>query len=566
MDIPLSQRSIQKSTPPDLPRGMDLLNRQELNKGTAFSEDERNAFGLHGLLPPHVETLDRQVVRAYEAYRRKDDDLERHIYLRALQDTNEVLFYRLLLDHIDEMTPIVYTPVVAKACQQFSHIYRKPRGLFISYPMCDSIPTLLRNRPNANVDVIVITDGERILGIGDQGVGGMGIPIGKLSLYTLVGGIRPERTLPIVLDVGTNNKERLDDPGYLGWRHERITGQAYFDFIDQFVQAVKKELPETCLQWEDFATPHARPILDRYRNELLTFNDDIQGTAAVALGTVLGAVKATGKSLKDQQIVMFGAGSAGIGVADGLRAAMTGSGLSETDARSRFWIVDKDGLLHSGRQDLTLEQRVYAQPEDRVSSCPRTSHGQIGLADVIGRIDATILIGLSTVGGAFTEAIVREMGRKVQRPIIFPLSNPTDRSEGRPEDLIRWTEGRALIATGSPFAPVSNDGRTIPIAQCNNVFIFPAIGLGVVASGARRVTDAMIIAAAGALAANSPALKDASASLLPDLIDIRRVAAEIAIAVGAQAQKDGVAPRRVEEELRRQVTATQWIPAYSPLS
>ena len=557
-----TQPQITESGVPEMPCGMDLLNHQLLNKSTAFTEEERSKFGLHGLLPPHVESLEEQVVRAYEAYQRKNDDLERHIYLRALQDTNEVLFYRLLLDHIEEMTPMVYTPVVARACQQFSHIYRKPRGLFISYPLRDSIPALLRNRPNPNVDVIVVTDGERILGVGDQGAGGLGIPIGKLSLYTLIGGIRPERTLPIVLDVGTNNVERLKDPEYLGWRHERITGQAYFDFVDQFVQAVKQELPGTCLQWEDFATPHARPILQRYRYELLTFNDDIQGTAAVALGAVLGAVKVTGKHLKDQEIVMLGAGSAGIGVADGLRAAMKGEGLSEQEARSHFWVVDKNGLLHSGRKDLTPEQSVYAQPEDRVSGWPRTSNGQRGLADVIGKIEATILIGLSTLGGAFTEAIVREMAGKVQRPIIFPLSNPTDKSEAKADDLIRWTDGRALVATGSPFAPVSYGGRTIPIAQCNNVFIFPAMGLGVVASGASRVTDAMLLAAARTLGGNSPALKDASASLLPPLTDIRRVAAEIATAVGIEAQKDEVAPKLAEDELRRRVIAAQWTPAY----
>jgi malate dehydrogenase (oxaloacetate-decarboxylating) len=547
---------------PELPRGMDLLNRQGLNKGTAFTEEERNTLGLNGLLPPHVESLNEQVVRAYDAYKRKDDDLERHIYLRALQDTNEVLFYRLLLDHIEEMTPIVYTPVVALACQQFSHIYRRPRGLFISYPLRDSIPELLHNRPNRDVDVIVVTDGERILGIGDQGAGGLGIPIGKLSLYTLIGGIRPERTLPIVLDVGTNNKDRLNDPGYLGWRHERIAGQPYFDFVDQFVQAVKQELPETCLQWEDFATPHARPILQRYRDELLTFNDDIQGTAAVALGAILGAVKVTGKSLKDQQIVMLGAGSAGIGVADELRAAMKEEGLSEDKVRSRFWVVDRDGLLHSGRKDLTPEQSVYAQPEDRLSGWPRTSNAHIGLADVIGKIDATILIGLSTVGGAFSESLVRELARKVQRPIIFPLSNPTAKSEAQPDDLIQWTEGRALVATGSPFPPVHYRGKTIPIAQCNNVFIFPAMGLGVVASDACRVTDTMMLAAARSLAVNSPALKDSSASLLPPLTDIRRVAAEIATAVGMEAQKEGVAPKLAEDELRRRVLAAQWVPAY----
>jgi malate dehydrogenase (oxaloacetate-decarboxylating) len=541
---------------------MDLLNHQELNKGTAFTERERSELGLHGLLPPHIETLDEQVVRAYEAYQRKDDDLERHIYLRSLQDTNEVLFYRLLLDHIVEMTPSVYTPVVALACQEFSHIYRRPRGMFISYPLRDSISALLRNRPNPEVDVIVVTDGERILGIGDQGTGGLGIPIGKLSLYTLIGGIHPERTLPIVLDVGTNNAERLRDPEYLGWRHERVTGEAYFDFIDQFVQAVKQEFPGTCLQWEDFATPHARPILQRYRDELLTFNDDIQGTAAVALGAVLSAVKVTGKSLRDQQIVMFGAGSAGIGVADGLSAAMKGEGLPEQEARSHFWVIDSDGLLHSGRNDLTPEQMVYAQPESRVSGWPRTSNGHIGLADVVGKIEATILIGLSTVGGAFSETIVREMARKVQRPIIFPLSNPTTKSEAKADDLIHWTDGRALVATGSPFAPVSYGGRMIPIAQCNNVYIFPAMGLGVVASGARRVTDGMMLAAAAALAVNSPALKDSSASLLPPLTDIRRVAAQIAVAVGMQAQSDGVAPRLTEEELSQRVVATQWTPAY----
>jgi malate dehydrogenase (oxaloacetate-decarboxylating) len=561
MPEPIAQR-VAETVPPRIPRGMDLLDTPLLNKGTAFTEEERRLFGLLGLLPPHVETLEEQVVRAYEAYQRKDDDLERHIYLRALQDTNEVLFYRLLLDHIEEMTPIVYTPTVALACQQFSHIYRRPRGLFVSYPRRDSITTLLRNRPNPNVDVIVVTDGERILGIGDQGAGGLGIPIGKLSLYTLIGGIRPERTLPIVLDVGTNNQERLNDPEYLGWRHARITGQDYFDFIDQFVLAVKQEFPDTCLQWEDFANSHARPILERYRDELVTFNDDIQGTAAIALGAILGAIKVTGKSLRDQQIVMLGAGSAAIGVADGLRAAMKEEGLSEQEARSRFWLLNSKGLLHSGRKDLSPEQTVYAQPDSRISGWPRISNGRIGLADVIGKIDATILIGLSTVGGAFSEPIVREMARKIERPVIFPLSNPTANSEATAEDLIRWTDGRALLATGSPFAPVDYGGRKIPIAQCNNVYIFPAVGLGVVASSARRVTDSMMLAAARALATNSPALKDSSASLLPPLTDLRRVAAEIALAVGTQAQKDNVAAKLAEDELRQRVTAAQWTPNY----
>src|SRR5882672_6742189 len=545
----------------DVSRGVELLNRQGLNKGTAFTDEERTALGLHGLLPPQVERLDGQAARAYKAYLRKHDDLERHIYLRQLQDTNEVLFYRLLLDHIEEMTPMVYTPVVAVACQQFSHIYRRPRGLFVSYPLRDSLPTLLQNRPNADVDVIVVTDGERILGIGDQGAGGLGISIGKLSLYTLIGGIRPERTLPIVLDVGTNNAERLKDPEYIGWRHERVTGDAYYDFVDQFVQAVKHELPGTCLQWEDFATPHARPLLERYRDQLLTFNDDIQSTAAVALGAILGAVKVTGRPLKEQQVVMLGAGSAGIGVADLLRAAMQDAGLSAEDARRRFWFVDKDGLLHSGRTELTAEQRVYAQPHERVSGWASGRSG-IALGDVIRKVEATILIGLSTAYGAFTEAIVREMARKVERPIILPLSNPTSKSEATAEDLIRWTDGRALVATGSPFGPVSHGGRRIPIAQCNNIYIFPAIGLGVVASGARRVTDAMILASGRALGEASPALSDPSASLLPALPQLRGVAAHIAVAVGREAQRAGVAPRLGEADLRQRVAATQWTPAY----
>jgi malate dehydrogenase (oxaloacetate-decarboxylating) len=559
-----NQQAPRPSTSQPAARGMELLNRQGLNKGTGFTEEERSHLGLQGLLPPHVESLDEQAVRAYEAYRRKDDDLERHIYLRAVQDTNEVLFYRLLLDHIEEMTPIVYTPVVGLACEQFSHIYRRPRGLFLSYPLRDSISTILRNRPNAEVDVIVVTDGERILGIGDQGAGGMGIPIGKLSLYSLIGGIHPERTLPIVLDVGTNNEERLADPEYLGWRHERITGQAYFDFIDQFFRAVQQELPETFLHWEDFATPHARPILERYRNDFLTFNDDIQGTAAVALGAILGAVKVAGRPLKDQHIVMLGAGSAGIGVSDFLRAAMREDGLSEQEARSNFWLLDKDGLLHSGRTDLTPEQRVYAQPSDRVAGWPRSAQGQIGLADVIGKVDATILIGLSSAAGAFSQPIVREMARKVQRPIIFPLSNPTSRSEATASDLIQWTEGRALIATGSPFAPVSFGNRTFRITQCNNIYIFPAMGLGIVASGARRVTDAMILAAARTLGEHSPALRDPSASLLPALADLRTIAIEIATAVGIEAVKEGVGPKATPDEIRQRVMATQWTPAYAP--
>ncbi len=543
-------------------RGMDLLDTPVLNKSTAFTYEERTALGLHGLLPPQVESLQEQVARAYEAYQRKTDDLERHIYLRALQDRNEVLFYRLLLDHVEEMTPIIYTPVVAQACQQFSHIYRRPRGMFVSYPLRDSIPTLLNNRPYRDVDVTVVTDGQRVLGIGDQGAGGLGISIGKLSLYTLIGGIHPTRTLPIVLDVGTNNEQLLQDPFYIGWRHERLDGQQYYDFIDQFVQAVRQEMPNTCLQWEDFATPHARTILDRYRDHLLSFNDDIQGTAAVALAALISAVKVTGRPLKEQRVVFLGAGSAAIGVADFLLSAMVEAGLSEQEARSRFWIVDIHGVLHSGRIDLTPEQRPYAQPTERVSNWPEASTRSMGLADVITNVKATVLIGLSTAGGAFTEPIVREMARFVERPIIFPLSNPTAHSEATPADIIRWTEGRALVATGSPFPPVVYQERTIQISQCNNVYIFPAVGLGVGASGATRISDRMMLKAALALSEHSPSSKDANASLFPALRDLRPIAAEMAVTLGMEAQRSGFAQPSTEQQLCNSVAASQWTPAY----
>lgn len=543
-------------------QGRPVLENPIYNKGSAFTEDERDALGLRGLLPPHVDTLEEQLTRAYDAFVEAATDLQKHIYLRQLQDTNEVLFYRLLAEHIEEMLPIVYTPTVGTACQRFSQIYRRPRGLFISYPNRGTIRKILANRPFKDIDVIVVTDGERILGIGDQGAGGMGIPIGKLSLYTLIGGIHPERTLPIILDVGTNNPERLADPLYLGWHHARITGDDYYAFVDEFVDAVKAEIPRVCLQWEDFATPHARPLLEKYRDQLLTFNDDIQGTAAVALGAVLGAVNVTGETLAEQQVVMFGAGSAGIGVADYLRSAMVKQGLSEAEACRRFYLVDKEGLLHDGRTDLLPEQAMYARPQASVANWPQSMAGRIGLADVISQIKATVLIGLSTVTGAFTQSIVETMAAKVERPIIFPLSNPTSRSEATAEHLIRWTQGRALIATGSPFAPVQYTGRRYPITQCNNVYIFPAVGLALVASQATRVTDTMLIAAAEALGAASPALHDPAAPLLPEFKQVRDVAATIALAVALQAVGEGVAPKATADELRQRIASSRWTPAY----
>ena len=543
-------------------RGVTLLEDPIANKGTAFTEAERAEFGLDGLLPPVVESLDQQAARAYGAFGRYEDDLGRHVYLRALQDTNEVLFYRLLIDHVEEMLPIVYTPTVGPACEQFSHIYRRNRGLFISYALRDRLPQVLASRPQHDVDVIVVTDGERILGLGDQGVGGLGIPIGKLSLYTAIGGIHPARTLPIVLDVGTNNHKRLDDPEYLGWRHERITGDAYFEFVERFVEAVESEMPGVLLQWEDFATPHALPILASYRDRLLTFNDDIQGTAAVAVGALVGAVHASGSRMRDQTVVMLGAGSAGIGVADMVRAQLVADGLSEIDARRRFFVVDVVGLLTEDRTDLSPEQRVYAQPSAVVASWNIRSDGLPSLADVIDNVHATILIGLSTAAGAFSEPIVSTMASKVDRPIIFPLSNPTSRSEADPADLVRWTGGRVLTATGSPYPPVEVGGRRVEVAQSNNVFIFPAVGLGVVASGATRVTNAMMQAAATALGEVSPALTDPQASLLPPVGRLREVALHVATAVALAAVADGVAPRAVEADLRRRVSAAQWSPHY----
>ena len=546
-------------------QGAALLDNPLLNKGSAFSEEERDHYALGGLLPPHIDSIEDQVVRAYAAFKEADSDLHQHIYLRQLQDTNEVLFYRLLLDHIEEMLPIVYTPTVGTACERFSRIYRRPRGLFISYRHRGKIRKILANRPIKDIDVIVVSDGERILGLGDQGAGGMGIPIGKLSLYTLIGGIHPAKTLPIILDVGTNNQERLKDPLYLGWHHERISGKDYYDFVDEFVEAVHLEMPRVLLQWEDFATQHARPLLEKYRDQILTFNDDVQGTAAVALGAVLGALNATRQQLKDQTIVFLGAGSAGIGVADYLRTAMMKQGLTDEEASRRFYIVDKEGLLHDQRTDLLSEQKPYAQPYHEVAGWAHSMSGNIGLADVMTEVSASILIGLSAVPGAFTKETIRMMASKVSRPIIFPLSNPTSRAEATAEDLVHWTGGRALIATGSPFEPVHYEGRVIPITQCNNVYIFPAVGLALVAGGATRVTDNMLVAAAEVLGSLSPAIKDPELPLLPALGEARDVALNIALAVALQAIADGVAPMMTKESLNTAIKSAQWAPHYVSL-
>ena len=545
-------------------RGHLLIEDPLLNKGTAFSDQERSQFGLVGLLPPHIDTLEEQVERSYEAFCDFQNDIDKHIFLRQLQDENATLYYRLLLEHISEMMPIVYTPVVGLACERFSHIYRRPRGIFISYPERDQMDEILENIER-DIEVIVVTDGERILGLGDQGAGGMGIPIGKLSLYTLCGGIDPAKTLPILLDLGTNNEERLDDPRYVGWREHRIKGAEYDAFIDQFVQAVKKRFPDVLLQWEDFASVDAERILDKYRDDLCTFNDDIQGTAAVTTGTILAAIEAAGGKLTDQNIVMLGAGSAGVGICLQLKQAMLQSGLSEDEAKARFYVIDRDGLLHSGRSDLDeLHQRLAQSPEN-LQGWDCDVSGAISFADVVRNAKPGVLVGATGQTGAFTEEIIREMASHEEHPVIFPLSNPTSRAEATPEDLLKWTDGKAVIATGSPFDPVEYNGVTHVIAQCNNSYIFPAMGLGIRASRARRVTDSMFMAAAFALKEASPALKDPTASLLPSLTIIRDVGRSIARAVAQAAIDAEVADSLTAEEIDQRIEETMWKPEYKSL-
>lgn len=546
--------------------GQLLLDHPLLNKGSTFPEDERRAFHLLGLLPHHVAPLDVQQQRTYENYRRKDDDLERYIFLASLQDRNEVLFYRLLSDHIREMSPIIYTPVVGLACQNYSHIYRRPRGLYVSYPTRDDMDTLMQNVPQKEVRVIVVTDGERILGLGDLGVGGMGIPVGKLALYTLCAGIHPATTLPVVLDVGTDNHALLSDPLYLGWHHERVRGADYDAFVDRFVQAVRGRFPDALLQWEDFAKGNARRLLDHYRDQLCTFNDDIQGTGAVTLAGLLVAVDITQSTLGQQRVVILGAGSAATGIAEQIVAAMQSEGKSLDDARRAIWLIDSHGLVHSGRGDLEAEKAPYAQPQERLTSWPISPSQTIGLPEVVEQVHPTILIGTAAHAGVFTEQIIREMARHVERPIIFPLSNPTSKSEAVPTDVVNWTGGRALIATGSPFPDVTYQGRSISIGQCNNMFIFPGVGLGVLATQARHVTNEMFVAAARALSACSPARSDPTASLYPLVEDVREVAQRVAIAVGLAAQQAGVAVSTSQDELERRVEAHMWVPHYAHLT
>lgn len=543
--------------------GYLLISTPLLNKGMAFDESERDAFHLHGLIPCHNATLEEQRQRSYETFKSKATDIEKYIYLRDLQDSNETLFASLLVEHVTELMPIVYTPVVGEGCQRFSHAYRRPRGLFIAYPHKDRIDEILANPSFDRIKAIVVSDGERILGLGDQGAGGMGIPIGKLSLYSACAGIHPEATLPILLDTGTNNPNLISDPLYIGWKHERIRGQEYDDFIDAFVKAIKKRFPHVLLQWEDFAQQNANPILEKYRDELCTFNDDIQGTAAVATGTLLSAVQVTKAPLRDHRIVVLGGGAAGCGISTLLMHAMVDDGLSEEEARSRFFIVDRNGLLTEKTTGLLPFQKSFLQPMKTISQWACANSDNISLLDVVKNVHPTVLIGVSGQAGIFTEEIIREMASHVDRPIIFPLSNPTNHCEAIPQDLLAWTDGRAVIGTGSPFF-VTKNGQSVRVDQTNNAYIFPGMGLGLIAVKAKKVTDKMFMVAAKALANCSPAKADPQANLLPPLLNIREVSLQVALAVAKEAVASGLSEAMSDAEVEEKVRAHVWEPVYLP--
>lgn len=535
-----------------------LMANPMLNKGTGFPLKEREKFGLLGLIPPFESDIQTQCDRSYMVFKSKTTDLDKYIYLRDLQDSNETLFYRLLNSHVVEMLPIVYTPTVGLGCEKFSHIYRRPRGIFISYPNRKHIDQILANPRFDLVRAIVVSDGERILGLGDQGIGGMGIPIGKLALYTACAGLHPATTLPILLDAGTNNPNLEKDPLYMGWRHERVRGKKYDDFIDAFVTAIKKRFPHVLLQWEDFAQLNANPILERYREQLCTFNDDIQGTAAVAAGTLFAAINVTRTPLRDQKIVVVGAGSAGCGISNLIMKAMIENGLTEQEARRRFYLIDRPGLLVDTLKDLQSFQKPFAQP---VPHWKLSNENSITLSDVVKNVHPTLLIGVSGQPGIFTEEIVREMAKHVERPVIFPLSNPTIKCEATPTNLMKWTNERAIIGTGSPFDEITKKGKKFRVDQTNNSYIFPGMGLGLIAVRAKYVTDKMFMAAANALANCSPAKKNPDANLLPPLTEIREVSFKVALAVAEEAVISGLADFS-GGDLKKHLKQFVWEPEY----
>jgi len=541
--------------------GPAILEAPLINKGSAFTDEERVFFNLEGLLPHVIETIEEQASRAYDQYTNFTNDLDKHIYLRNIQDTNETLYYRLVQNHITEMMPIIYTPTVGMACERFSKNYRRNRGLFISYPNKDRIDDLLNNSTRQKVKIIVVTDGERILGLGDQGIGGMGIPIGKLSLYTSCGGISPAYTLPITLDVGTDNPNLLEDPMYMGWRHQRIGGEEYTEFVEAFMQAVHRRWPDALIQFEDFAQKNAMPLLERYKEQYCCFNDDVQGTAAVTVGSLLAACKAAKTKLSEQRVTFLGAGSAGCGIAEAIVAQMIAEGLSEQQARSQVFMVDRWGLLQNNMPTLLPFQQKLAQKCDDIERWDSFSEN-ISLLDVVNNAKPTVLIGVSGAPGVFSEEIIKMMHSHCSRPIIFPLSNPTSRVEATPKDLLHWTKGQALVATGSPFEPVVVEDETFEIAQCNNSYIFPGIGLGVLAAGAKRVSNEMLMASSRALAECSPLALEGEGPLLPPLEEIHQVSKHIAFAVGKVAIEQGHALPCTDELLEQSIEDNFWTAEY----
>jgi malate dehydrogenase (oxaloacetate-decarboxylating) len=549
-------------------RGRSVLAEPRINKGTAFDDDERRDLGLTGLTPPAHLTLEDQVARVYEQYSRQPDDLARNVTLNALHDRNEVLFYRLLTEHLGEMLPIVYTPTVGQAIERYSHEYRRPRGIYLSvdHPELIEASLLATGLGPDDVDLIVATDAGAILGIGDWGVGGIDIAVGKLAVYTAAGGIDPDRTIPVMLDVGTDRQSLLEDPLYIGNRHPRVAPAEYDAFLDEFVRAVGKLFPLALLHWEDLGVANARRLLERYRDERLTFNDDIQGTGAVNLAAVLAATRASGVPLAGHRIVIFGMGTAGAGIAYQLTAAMVADGVPEPEARGRFWAVDRQGLLTQDMTGLSDIQRRYARDPAETAGWRRGPEvtGGIGLAEVVAQLHPTVLIGTSARPGAFTEAIVRDMADHAERAVILPMSNPTALAEATPADLIEWTNGRALVATGSPFGAVDYGGVHYEIGQANNALVFPGLGLGVIAARARRVTDGMLLAAARAVAD----LVDISAPgtpLLPRVADLRETSVAVAATVARAAAAEGVASATLDTDPAGQVRALMWQPRYRPV-
>lgn len=542
--------------------GRELLENPLLNKGTAFTQEERDAFGLNGLLPPHILSIDEQIDRRMEALRALPTDFDRHVFMRELQDTNETLYYALLTNNIEELLPVIYTPSVGLGCQRFSRVYKRPRGLFLSLPHQNKLDEIFANPRFDDIECIVVTDGERILGLGDLGAGGMGIPIGKLAIYSGAGGIDPATTLPITLDVGTNNAELLADPLYIGLHQQRITGKRYDDFVEAFIQAVKKRWPNVLLQWEDFHKNNASRLLERYRDRLCCFNDDIQGTASVTTGALMAAIQVTGEALVDQRVVILGGGSAGIGIADLIKRAMVEQGLSEEDAAKRFYIVGRYGLVTDATGNLEPFQKTFVQDRQNLTDWQLDDGQKIALLDVIRNARPTVLVGVSGQPGVFTEEIIKEMAKHVQRPIVFPLSNPTSCVEAQPKSVIDWTDGRAIVGTGSPFAPYEYQGNTHYFAQTNNSYIFPGVALATLAVKARRVSDGMFLAASKALAELSPAKTEKDALLLPPLNEMLTVSRYIAVAVAKQARADGLTEAFSDAQIESMIDAKIWRPEY----